>query len=75
MPVGPLRDAWERSGLSLSTVARRLGRVYGGQADTTYVRRRLGLASHHGAIQTHVGYDVAMQIAQALDVDPVDVGL
>jgi len=85
VPVGPLREAFERSGLSTNEVARRAGwlRHYVARngrvrkmGDSTRVRRGLGLvATQGGWVRTHLTYDEAVALARALDVDPVDVGV
>lgn len=82
--VAPLREAFEASGLTPSTVARRLGWMkYSGHTDpdVTRLRRALGIApviaARTGARYTNqrIGYDLALLIARALNIDPVDVGL
>jgi hypothetical protein len=91
VPNAPLREAFLASGLSAKVVAERLGwmrrptpatRRRGHLADDTRVRSALGLKrsapSRHGRVPTvrqTLDYDVALQIARALDLDPVDVGL
>ena len=44
--------------------------------DTSRLRRNLGLRpQQHGAITTHIPYDLAVGLCRALDLDPVDVDL
>lgn len=81
VPVEPLAAAYLASGLPLLEVCRRLGWRNPHQR-TTALRRALGLApiwSPHTRACTvwakHIGYDQAVQIARALGIDPVDVGL
>lgn len=52
-------------------------------ADTTRLRRMVGLAPHHdrrfgythGRVSRRINYDTAVRIALIIGVDPVDVGL
>jgi hypothetical protein len=80
--VAPLREAFEQSGLTLSEVCRRLGwycpkvnRPSLGP-DTARLRRALGTQHHgRGYVNRRIGYDLAARIAEAIGVDPVEVGL
>jgi hypothetical protein len=90
VPVAPLREAFVSSKLTSSELCYRLGwvrldrrfsppREY---ADTQRLRRALGLAPNWNAsahafvsVATRIGYDNATRIAEAIGVDPVDVGL
>lgn len=90
VPVAPLREAFERSGLRACDVAHALGWVRrgGGSADTQRVRRSLGLAHYTStrtradgsrsswrAVNERIGYEHAVRFAAAMGVDPVEVGL
>lgn len=48
-----------------------------GSADTTALKRRLGLTpdSRTGNIATRVRYETAVRIAAALDLDPFEAGV
>jgi hypothetical protein len=80
--VAPLREAFERSGLTLSEVCRRLGwycpkvnRPSLGP-DTARLRRALGTQRHgRGYVNRRIGYDLAARIADAIGADPVEVDL
>jgi hypothetical protein len=85
VPVAPLREAFERNGLTSTEVARELGwyettpkKV---RLDTGRVRRTLGLRSEQTranrgkGYRQHVRYETALKLARAMGVDPVDVGL
>jgi hypothetical protein len=78
--VDPLRTAFERSGLSASEVCRRL--EWCGQRnkpDTTRLKRALGMkpssSRGHRSWARVISIDRAALIADALDVDPWEVGL
>lgn len=80
--VAPLRDAFLASGLSFSEVCRRLGwycarrdRPSGRKPDTARLKRALGMQRDRGHFSWRIGYDHAARIAEAIGVDPVDVGL
>lgn len=90
IPVAPLREAFEQSGLRACDVAHALGwtRRDGGSADTQRVRRSLGLTHYTStwmkadgtrlktrAVNETIGYDHAVRFAAAIGVDPVEVGL
>ena len=66
--------------LSVSAAAERVGyRTADGRPDTQRLRRRMGLAAHsdiHGErCQRTVGYRTGLALCQAIDVDPVELGL
>jgi hypothetical protein len=83
--VAPLREAFEQSGLTLSEVCRRLGwycskvKRPGTGPDTSRLRRTLGMQPHSSSygpyVNRRIGYDLAARIAEAIGVDPVEVGL
>jgi hypothetical protein len=84
--VAPLREAFLASGISISEVSRRLGWTCrrsdrpGHKADTARLKRALGMQRERvcvrgGYLNRRIGYDLAARIADAIDVDPVDVGL
>jgi hypothetical protein len=75
--VGPLRDAFERSGMSTTELAARLGWV---KPDSNRVTKALGITPYHlgnghKGLRGHIGHRMATELARAMDVDPVDVGL
>jgi hypothetical protein len=74
--VDPIREAFERSGVSADEVARQLGWM---RPDGTRVRRQLGLITTYDGrgrrVQQTIGRERALEIAEVLGVDPVDVGL
>ena len=70
--LAPLREAFLRSELTPSDVARRVGYERGGRPDTLRVRRVLGLTDEP---KSAVNYDVAMLLVRALDIDPASVGV
>jgi transcriptional regulator with XRE-family HTH domain len=83
VPLGPLREAFAQSGLSFAEVARRTG------WDANYVSRNLrpdgwgysqrrmadGTKRFYRSRYYSVCYENAVKFAEALNVDPVDVGL
>ena len=78
--VEPLREAFLRSGLTLSELARRCGWVHNGKADVSGTARRLGLEPQRirgglGRKTELIDYERAVAVVKALDVDPVDVGV
>lgn len=87
VPVAPLRDAFLASGLTAYEVATRLGwtrkrkNLSGDYGDHSRLMRRLGLQTYHcprrgGTFtQERMHYDVALAIAEAIGVDPHEVGL
>lgn len=75
--TAPLREAFERSGISLSELARRLKWM---RPDQPRAARTLGYHRYHARsgeylAQEQVTYETALRICRALDADPVDVGL
>lgn len=86
VPVAPLRDAFERSGITSIELAKRLGWFTGGndpKPDGSRVVRTLGIKpSGKGSKPVTrsledkmVSYDNAVLLADALGLDPVDVGV
>ena len=88
VPVEPLATMVARlqteQGLTLSEICRNLGWYSsGGRPDTNRLQRRLGRLSHstvkrgklYQSHQKTIGYDLAVKIAKAAGVDPVDAGL
>ncbi len=70
VPQAVLRDAYTRSGLTYSEVARNAGWEYGKgtrKPDTRRVSRYLA--------QRYVQYETAVNFVRACDLDPVDYGL
>ena len=77
VPVEPLAEAMRKSDKSLSQVARDAGYVRT-LGDITRLRRALGIKAHSSGrpyTNTTIDYDKALLIAEAIGVDPVDVGL
>lgn len=64
----------ERDELTVSLAAERIGYVADGRADTSRLRRRLGLAGEEGS-QRAISYETAVALCAALSVDPMEVGL
>jgi hypothetical protein len=85
IPVALLAEAVLAGRRSLPEICRELGWMRKDRpcADTTRLKRRLGLVPnssvHRGKTylskQQMIGYDLALQIVIAADVDPVDAGL
>lgn len=86
VPVGPLAAALSATRLSRQEIAFECGykrKAKSGDTrqigDESALLRRLGLKPEikegRRWCKTHVSYDVAVRIARALDVDPVDVGI
>lgn len=83
----PIRKAFERSGLAPSTVALRIGWTasvkrprFEKRGDTTRLKRMLGMQDmirKDGSTyrQQVISEGVAVMILEAMNVDPVDVGL
>jgi hypothetical protein len=80
----PIREAVEtavRNGTSYNEICNRLGwSTPDGNGDTSRLRRRIGampyLAGNGVQGRSHtIHYDVAVSIADAINVDPVDLGL
>lgn len=78
VPVAPLREAFLRSDMTAGDLARALGWM---KADHQRVARQLGLqhdTNGHGSPTRSRGtmsYNRAVQIAEALGIDPTEVGL
>lgn len=78
IPVGPVREAVERSGVSLRELARRLDWW---RPDDLRVARRLGRLttnSGHGGGRYYaktIDCETALSIVDAVGADPVDLGL
>jgi hypothetical protein len=68
----PFREAFERSGLSITEVARRLDWTC---PDQDRAGRTLGLHRDHGKYRQRLCHHTALALCKALDIDPVDVGL
>lgn len=79
--VGPLADAFLRSGMTGGEVAQVLGWKHSnGRWDGTRVKRTLGLVKQQdgkGYVYKNrrMQYDTALRICAALNLDPVDVNL
>lgn len=69
--IAPIREAFERSGLTLTEVARRLGWT---RPDQPRIGRALGYHRDHGRLRQQVTYETAVQLCRAIGIDPVDVG-
>jgi hypothetical protein len=71
-----LREAFERSGLSMAEVARRLN---WSKPDAYRVGRALGIYTRHSTgpskKQEFMSYEHALELARALNLDPHDVDL
>src|SRR4051794_10998185 len=80
VPVGPLREAFWASGMTLSEVCYRLGWNDRNRAQTSRLQRLLGIAPYwrpngRHYIAKNIDRDRAVPIAVALNLDPVDLGL
>jgi hypothetical protein len=82
--LAPLREAFLRSGLTAGDVARTLGWTrtnYGRRVnDSGRVKRYLGISPCQGGgqaprLRERCSYKTAVMLAEAIGVDPVDVGL
>ena len=78
--VAPLQEAFLRSGLTATELCNRLEWLTpGDRPDTTRLKRALGLLpiAHYGENECarRIGIDRAALIADALNVDPFEVGL
>jgi hypothetical protein len=80
--VEPLQDAFKRSGREALELADLLGfRGGSGYPDGNQFKRYIGLIpyldgkSPQGRIKRRCNYHKALEIAEAIGVDPVDVGL
>jgi hypothetical protein len=82
--VAPLREAFLKSGLTLSDVAlaagwiqKHRGKREGG--DSSRAARYLGLkpwtTRGNRSFRSHVSYETAVVLARAMNVDPIDVGI
>lgn len=76
IPVDALREAFDRSGKSASSVAREMGWIRG---DSSRLLRSLGINEYtNGAGRVHrnttVDLEEALRIADILGLDPVDIG-
>ncbi len=75
----PIREAWERWGMTISEFARRMGFVTH-RPHVQRARKLLGLAPDHrgrgpGNRREHMDYANALRACEALGLDPVDLGL
>lgn len=73
----PLRMEFLRRGMTLKDLAARLGWIDGSGASTR-LARALGLqpvSDNSYGYRREVTYEVACQIALAMDMDPVDAGI
>jgi hypothetical protein len=70
--VAPFREAFERSGMSLTELARRMG---WSRPDQPKAGRVLGYHRDHGRYRQKLCHHTAVALCEALNVDPVDVGL
>lgn len=83
IPVEPLREAVQRSGMSAYHIARELGWMrrmtsYGRvvtRPDDGRVRRDLGMRPDTCGPLTHIDRNKAERICQIINAAPVDVGL
>jgi len=78
VPIAPLREAFLRSDTSVQELARRLGWM---RPDGYRVQRQLGIrpgSNGHGypaRERETMSYERALEICEALGIDPVDVDL
>jgi len=78
VPTDLIRSVFEQSGVSASELARRLGWL---RPDSARVSRQLGITfdrNGHGSPIRNRGtmsYERAIEICEALGIDPVDVDL
>lgn len=83
VPNKPLREAFLSSGITATELAWRLGYIrHRGRwvGDEAPVRRALGIHAHstHGypkRLQEHMGEKLALRYAEALNLDPHELGL
>lgn len=84
--VKPLREAFLNSGLGPAELARRLNWFDSkGNADASRLNRQLGIQTYqlsstkkrykHTFRRQKMSYDTALKIAEAMHLDPIDVGL
>lgn len=71
IPVSIMRQALEDSKLPLSRASTAL--KWG--KDGKRLRRCLGYELFHGKYETHVEYEVAVQMVRAWNLEPVDYGV
>lgn len=68
-----------REGLTLAEVAERIGWITraktGRKPDSSRVGRTLGVARENGKARTQISVENALKLADALHVDPVEMGL
>jgi hypothetical protein len=84
-PVDPLREAFLASGLTFSHIARQCGWVRYQRGleigDATRVARLLGLRDYKPGpgyprrVRERISYENATRLAEAIGVDPYEVGL
>lgn len=78
IPVEVIQRAFADSGLSQNEVARRMGWVRSPTPNTDRVRRALGIKPTSGSRpkkQTSVTYERALELIDAMGLEPVDYGL
>lgn len=76
VPNAPLREAFERSGLTPHELAARVHWYDRGSPDAHEVRRVLGLYAHPGRVtRTTLRSGEALVLAEALGLTPLEVGL
>lgn len=82
VPVEPLREAFLRSGVSAYELAIRLGWTRAEPSrrpDVTRVKRSLGLMPYRSngrrMVRRKVRYERAVELADAMNVDPYEVGI
>lgn len=83
--VKPIREAFLNSGLTGCEVARRLDWYrFDGQPDSSRVTRQLGIVKHQSngrkgevykTFRKRISYDAGLMYAEALGIDPIDLGL
>lgn len=75
-PVAPLREAFERSGMTTGELARALGWVgSNGSTDSGRVKRALGMTTNKGRAIEHIRSERASVLAEAIGVAPHEIGL
>lgn len=77
VPVAPIREAFERSGMTCNALALAAGfdeshvaRILGGRVHYVYRNGRRVPCQRY-----HVSYDGAVRLIRAMNLDPVDLGL
>lgn len=78
--LSPFRARYEElleRGQDAPEIARRMDFLSRGRADTARLRRTLGLVPMYRCKKpnTHVTYDTAVRLCEALEMDPVDAGV